>query len=71
MMSSGMHTVHKIAWVLVVIGAVNWGLVGIFDFNLVEAIFGGMPTVERVVYALVGVSGLYLIFAKMQGPKMM
>ena len=50
------HIVKRIAWLLVVIGALNWGLVGFFDFNLVDAIFGVMGTISRIIYALVGLS---------------
>lgn len=47
---------------LVVIGAVNWGLIGFFKFDLVAALFGGMDSlVSRIVYALVGLAGLYCI----------
>lgn len=47
---------------LVVIGAINWGLVGFFQFDLIASIFGGMSSwVSRVIYALVGLSGLYAI----------
>lgn len=49
--------------VLVVVGAVNWGLVGLLDFDLVAAILGDMSTISRVVYSLVGVSGLYMIYS--------
>ena len=49
-----MKVVDKIALVLIVIGAINWGLVGIFQFNLVEAIFGNMTVITRIIYALVG-----------------
>ncbi len=52
-----------VAIVLSVIGAINWGLVGLFDFNLVSALFGPMSTLSRVVYVLVGLAGLYLLFA--------
>ena len=52
-----------IAKVLVIIGALNWGLVGIFDWNLVTAIFGGVPVVEDIIYILVGLSGIILIFS--------
>jgi len=48
----------KIAWILVVIGALNWGLVGIFEWNLVSAIFGGVAWLERLIYILVGIAGL-------------
>lgn len=47
--------------VLILIGAINWGLVGFFDFNLVEAIFG--PGFSRIIYAIVGVCALYEILA--------
>ena len=52
-----------VAIVLSVIGAINWGLVGLFDFNLVSALFGPMSTLSRIVYVLVGLAGLYLLFA--------
>ena len=55
-----------VALLLVIIGAVNWGLVGFFQFNLVDTLFGTMSAVSRVIYALVGLAGLYSIsfFAK-------
>lgn len=56
-----MKIVDKIALVLIIIGAVNWGLVGIFNFNLVDAIFGTMSVISRIIYALVGISGLWAI----------
>ncbi|MCC8081955.1 MAG: DUF378 domain-containing protein [Lachnospiraceae bacterium] len=49
--------------VLVIIGAVNWGLVGFFRFNLISYLFGNMTWLTRVIYALVGLSGLYMISA--------
>jgi hypothetical protein len=52
-----------VAIVLAVIGAVNWGLVGLFDFNLVSALFGPMSTLSRIIYVVVGLAGLYLVFA--------
>ena len=54
-----MKVIDKIAVVLMVIGALNWGLIGIFNFNLVEAIFGDMTVLARIVYGLVGVSGIW------------
>ena len=54
-----MKVVDKIALVLIIIGAINWGLVGIFNFNLVDAIFGTMSVISRIIYALVGISGLW------------
>ena len=61
-----MKTFDIIALLLVIIGAVNWGLVGFFQFNLVDTLFGTMSAVSRVIYALVGIAGLYSIsfFAK-------
>ena len=53
-----MKVLNKIALVLIIIGAVNWGLIGFFDFNLVDAIFGSMTFVSRIIYGLVGISGL-------------
>lgn len=57
-----MKYIETIALALVVIGALNWGLVGIFDFNLVAAIFGEMTMISRVIYSLVGISALYVGF---------
>ena len=48
-----------IALALVIIGAVNWGLIGFFSFDLVKVLFGDMSLLSRIVYALVGVAGLY------------
>lgn len=50
-----------IALTLVIIGAVNWGLIGFFGFDLVAALFGDMSGFSRVIYALVGLAGLYSI----------
>ena len=47
--------------VYAIIGAINWGLIGFFDFNLVSGIFGDATAFTRVIYALVGLSGLYMI----------
>ena len=51
----------KVAGALAIIGAINWGLVGVADVNLVDRIFGIGSTIGRVVYILVGVSGLALL----------
>lgn len=51
-----------LALILVIIGALNWGLIGLFRFDLVAAIFGGQTAIlSRVIYALVGLAGLYAI----------
>ncbi len=52
---------NAIALTIVIIGAVNWGLIGFFGFDLVAALFGDMSAFSRVVYALVGLAGLYSI----------
>ena len=62
-----MKVIDKIALVLIIIGAINWGLIGIFEFDLVAAIFGQMSMVSRIIYSLVGISGLWgikLLFDK-------
>ncbi len=56
-----MKTLDYIALILVVIGAVNWGLIGFFDFDLVRAIFGNMTLVSRIIYSIVGIAGLYAL----------
>lgn len=57
-----MATLDRIVLALAVIGALNWGLVGFFRFDLVAALFGGQTAgLSRIVYALVGLCGLYLI----------
>ena len=54
-----MGSLYWIATVLVIIGALNWGLVGFFNWNLVDALLGSWPAVARTVYALVGLAGVY------------
>lgn len=49
------------ALTIAIIGAVNWGLVGLFSLDLVALIFGNMSLISRIIYTLVGISGLYLI----------
>ena len=49
------------ALTVAVIGAVNWGLIGFFNFNLVSMIFGSMSWLSRIIYGLVGLCGLYLL----------
>ncbi|GEN35185.1 MULTISPECIES: DUF378 domain-containing protein [Aneurinibacillus] len=57
-----MNTLLRIALALVIIGAINWGLIGFFQFDLIAAIFGGQNALlSRIVYALIGLSGLYTI----------
>ena len=53
-----MSTIQKICLSVTIIGAINWGLIGILDFNLVETIFGVGSTLSRIIYTLVGITGL-------------
>ena len=53
-----METLQKICLVVTIVGAVNWGLIGLLDFNLVEALFGNMTALSRIIYSLVGITGL-------------
>lgn len=53
-----METLQKILLVITIIGAVNWGLIGILDFNLVDTLFGVGSLFSRIIYSLVGISGL-------------
>lgn len=61
-----MKVIDTIALILIIVGAINWGLIGFFEFNLVAAIFGTMSVISRIIYALVGISGIYALsfFAK-------
>ncbi|WP_099353257.1 DUF378 domain-containing protein [Fredinandcohnia onubensis] len=55
-----MNGLQRLALALVIIGAINWGLIGFFQFDLVAAIFGGQDSIlSRIIYSLVGLSGLY------------
>ena len=53
-----MRVLYYIALTLVIIGALNWLLIGLFSFDLVATIFGSMSVVSRIIYSLVGISGL-------------
>ena len=64
-----MNTIKTLALVLVIVGGLNWGLVGIFNFDLVAAIFGAMSMLSRIVYALVGLSAVYLAIASLMKPQ--
>ncbi len=69
LMSDNRNALFWTAVILVVIGAINWGLVGLFNFNLVAAIFGPLSPVSRVIYVLVGLAGLYLLYWAAQRPR--
>ena len=53
-----METLQKIALVFTIIGAINWGLVGIFDLNLVDFIFQDMDIIKRIIYIIIAICGL-------------
>lgn len=57
----GNRVLDCIALTIVIIGAINWGFIGFFSFDLVAFIFGNMSWISRIIYALVGICGLYLI----------
>ena len=62
-----MKVIDTIALILIIIDAINWGLIGIFNFNLVDTLFGTMSVLSRIIYTLVGISGLWgikLLFNK-------
>mgnify|MGYP002524796399 FL=1 len=53
-----MKTLQRTALVLTIIGALNWGLIGFFDFNLVTALFGANNVVSRIIYSLIAIAGI-------------
>lgn len=61
-----MKFLDALALLLVIIGAINWGLIGFFQFDLVATLFGDMSALSKIIYGLVGIAGLYAIsfFAK-------
>jgi uncharacterized protein len=65
-----METLQRTALFITIVGALNWGLIGLFDFDLVAALFGGADAViSRIVYSLVGLAGLInigLLFSRME-----
>ncbi|MCR5791779.1 MAG: DUF378 domain-containing protein [Lachnospiraceae bacterium] len=54
-----MKTIDYIALLFVIIGAINWGLIGFFGFDLVRVLFGDMSILSRIIYGIVGICGLY------------
>lgn len=57
----GKKVIDCLALTVTIIGAINWGLIGIFQFDLVAFLFGEMSVITRIVYTLVGICGLYMI----------
>lgn len=64
-----MITLDKLALVLMIIGGLNWGLVGIFKYNLVDEIFGVESALSRIIYTLVGVAALYALLRLFSTPR--
>jgi hypothetical protein len=62
-----MRIVNTITLILVIIGGLNWGLVGLFGFDLVAALFGEMSALSRIVYILVGASALWQLIPLFRG----
>ena len=56
-----MKVINSVALTLVIVGALNWLLVGLFKFNLVDSIFGSLSALSRIVYTLVGIAGIWCI----------
>ena len=57
-----MNFLRYTAYALVLVGALNWGLIGFFDFDLVSTLFGDMTLISRIIYSLVGLSAIYSMF---------
>lgn len=64
-----MKALHMAAFTLLVVGGLNWGLWALFGLNLVNTVLGGVPTLEKLVYILVGVSAVYIAATHMQDCK--
>ncbi len=60
-----LNTLDWVALVLVIVGGLNWGLVGLMDLNVVTSVFGDMSGLTKLVYVLVGLGALYLAFISM------
>ncbi|MCQ2744156.1 MAG: DUF378 domain-containing protein [bacterium] len=56
-----MNILRMIAYALVITGALVWGIVGFFDYNIVAALFGDQTVLSRIIYALVGLSGIVML----------
>ena len=56
------HALDLIAFILVIVGGLNWGLIGFFNYDFIEVIFGTLSTVSKVIYSLIGLSALWMIY---------
>lgn len=59
-----MKIIKKIAYILIIIGALNWGLFGLTSVDLVDTLFGFVPMLARIIYVVVGLSALYILIEK-------
>ena len=66
-MKKALCGICSVSLILVIIGGLNWGLVGFFDYNLVDSLFGAGSTVSKVIYALVGLAALVEIIRSTKG----
>jgi uncharacterized membrane protein YuzA (DUF378 family) len=57
-----LSTLEWVALILVIIGALNWGLFGLFGYDVVEEIFGSLTTISRLIYIFIGLAGMYLLY---------
>ena len=57
-----------VALILIIIGAINWGLIGFFRFDLIASLFGQLSAISRIIYAIVGIAGIYslILFRKLK-----
>ena len=60
-MLKGVITLKKLILILMIIGGINWGLIGFFRFDLVAFLFGDMSWLSRIIYAVIGICGLYMV----------
>ncbi len=65
-----MKNLQSLAYVLIIVGALNWGLIGFFGLDLVAFLFGEMTVLTRIIYSLVGLSALFHIIMSTSGYKM-
>jgi uncharacterized membrane protein YuzA (DUF378 family) len=68
-MKNYFNVLDWICWILVIIGALNWGLIGFFSFNLIALIFGDMTVISRIIYAIIGLAAIYLIVLRIRMAK--
>lgn len=60
------NIIEWVSFVLIIVGAINWGFVGLFGLDIVARIFGDMSMITRVVYDVVGLAGLYVLYVVVQ-----